>query len=173
MKPANKPWYLPRSCDDEIETISRATDQVPAKTVRSFERLEGYSPAIRECVQEFGEPIVTACLQAGVREPRRIRELVREIWDGARQTTQKRPLLGALDWLLTQAGAQITTKTLIRVLRDSHYYLVPLDPTSEMVDASMETVSNFDMRVTKRDKHRLRLRAGIRAGIKHLWPDME
>lgn len=149
---------------------TRADDKVSEKTVRSFERLENYSPAVRECVFEFGEPIVTACLLAGVKDPRRIRQLVKEIWDGARQPTQRRPLLGSLDWVLMQAGAQISAKTLVRVLRDNCYFLVPMDPTKEMLEASMNTVSNFDVRITKRDKHRLRIRAAIEAGVKHLWP---
>jgi hypothetical protein len=152
---------------------TRADDRVSEKTVRSFERLEQYSPALRECVFEFGEPIVTACLLAGVRESRCIRQLVRDIWEGARQPTQRRPALGSLDWVLIQAGAQINAKTLVRILRNSSHYIVPLDPTVEMLEASMNTVSNFDVRITKRDKHRLRLRAAIHAGVKHIWPDIE
>jgi hypothetical protein len=116
---------------------------------------------------------VTACVLAGVREPRRIRQLVKEIWEGARQPTQRRPTLGALDWLLIQAESPISAKTLIRILRDNSHFLVPIDPTKQMVDASMAEVSNFDLRISKRDKHTRRLQAAMRAGVKHLWPDIE
>lgn len=147
---------------------------VSEKTVKSFARIDQLDPGLRECVHEYGEAIVNACLLAGVREPRRIRQLVREIWEGARQLTQRRPpKLGSLDWVLMQAGAQISAKTLVRILRDNSHYIVPLDPTSQMVEASKNTVSNFDMRLTKTEKHRLRLRAAIAAGVKHIWPDLE
>lgn len=143
------------------------------KTIKSFERVDNMSPALRECVHEFGEPIVNACLQAGVRSPSNIRQLVRDIWEGARQPTQRRQRMGSLDWILAQAGAEISAKTLVRILRDNHHYIVPLEPTNQMVDASMQTVAGFDMRVTKRKKHEMRLRAAIKAGVKHLWPDLE
>lgn len=150
-----------------------AEAQRTAKSVRSFARVDAMSPELRECVHEFGEPIVDACLQAGVRSPRNIRQLVREIWEGPRQIQQRRPKLGTLDWVLQQAGAQISAKTLVRVLRNNDLYIVPKAPTAAMVDASMEEVSNFDVRCTKRTKHARRLQAAILAGIKHLWPDLE
>lgn len=146
---------------------------VSQRTLNSFERVDRLNPAMRACVHEFGEPIVTACVLAGVKDPRRIRQLVREIWDGARQPMQTRPRLGSLDWVLQQAGAQISAKTLIRILRDNSHYLVPLDPSKEMIDASMNTVSGFNMRITKREKHQLRLRAAIEAGVKHIYRDMD
>jgi hypothetical protein len=155
-----------------VETQDRGFT-LPEKTLRSFSRIDAMSPELRACVHEFGEPIVSACLQAGVRRPNVIRQLVREIWAGARQLLQRQPTLGSLDWILTQAGAQISAKTLVRILRDNGHYIVPLDPTAPMVEASMAEVSNFDVRCTKRDKHQRRLRAAIKAGVKHLWPDLE
>ncbi len=148
------------------------SDKISEKTVRSFERVDNLSPALRECVHEFGEATVQACLLAGVRDPRRVRQLIREIWEGARQPMQRRPRLGALDWILIQAGAQISAKTLVRILRENHYYVVPIDPTTPMVEASMAEVSNFDLRMTKREKHARRLRAAIKAGVQHIWPDL-
>ena len=150
----------------------RETDTVSAKTVRSFERIDGMNPDLRKCVHEFGEAIVTACLESGVRDPRNIRSLVNVIWGGARQTIQKPPKLGALDWILIQAGAEINAKTLVRILRDHSHYLVPAFPTTAMINASMAEVSNFDIRCTKEEKHRRRLSAAIKAGVKHLWPDL-
>jgi hypothetical protein len=151
---------------------TRADDKVSRKTVLSFERVDQLNPALRECVHEFGEVTVNACLFAGVRDPRKIRQLIREIWEGARQPTQRRPALGNLDWVLMQAGARISAKTLIRILRDNHHYLVPLDPTTPMLEASMNTIATFDARITKREKHRRRLRAAIEVGARHIWPDV-
>ena len=152
---------------------TRATDKVSRKTLLSFDCVDNMDSETRELVHEFGEPIVTACQLAGVREPRRIRQLVREIWDGARQPTQKRPTLGSLDWILAQSGASISAKTLVRILRDNNHYIVPRDPSVPMIEASMNTVSNFDIKTTKREKHRLRLRAAIEAGVSHIWPDVK
>lgn len=143
------------------------------KTTLSFERIDQMSPELRSVVHEFGEPIVAACVLAGVRQPHRIRQLVREIWEGARALNQTRPRLGSLDWVLLQNGAEISGKTLIRILRDNHHYLVPLDPTKHMIAASMSEVSDFNVRCTKEEKHRRRLRAAIESGVKHLWPDLE
>jgi len=145
---------------------------ISEQTLKSFERLEKMSPDLRECVYEYGEAIVVACLCAGVKDPKNIRQLVREIWEGARQPLQRRKKMGSLDWILMQAGANISAKTLVRILRDNHHYIVPEQPTTQMINASMNTVSNFDQKVTKKDKHALRLRAAIAAGVKHLWPDL-
>ena len=79
-------------------------DAVSKKTVLSFERVDNLTPALRACVHEFSESTVNACLSAGVRDPNRIRQLIKDIWEGARQPTQRRQTLGTLDWVLIQAG---------------------------------------------------------------------
>lgn len=147
-------------------------EDAPYSAVKSFNRIDAMPSDLRGCVHEFGEPIVIACLQAGVSSPARIRQLVTEIWEGARQHKQRRPTLGTLDWVLVQAGAAINAKTLVRVLRANHHFIVPRTPTNEMIDASMREVSGFDVICTKTEKHRRRLRAAIAAGVKHIWPDI-
>jgi hypothetical protein len=139
------------------------TSMLGARRLKALDDADGLPPDIRECVHEFGMPIVTVCLKHGVRDPRHIRELVREIWEGARHIGQRRPPMGALDWVLTQAGAEISAPTLLRVLRDSNYFVVPHDPTRAMLNASMREVSDFSQRITKEEKHRRRLRAAIQA----------
>src|SRR5262249_24608058 len=101
-----------------------------ARTVRSFERVDAMSPALRSCVHEFGDRIVAACLQAGVTSPAHIRTLVHEIWNGARQPNQRRGTLGTLDWLLLQAGAQINARALVGLLAQNRYFILPEMPTS-------------------------------------------
>jgi hypothetical protein len=136
---------------------------VALRRERSFEVVDGMTSGLRECVHEFGLPIVDACLAQGVRDPGAIRELVRAIWEGARHSGQRRPRLGSLDWLLVQAGANISAATLDRVLRDNSHCIAPLNPTAPMIDASLAVCSNFTERVTKREKHRRRLHAALNA----------
>jgi hypothetical protein len=116
---------------------------------------------LRACVHEYGFAIVTACLKHKVSKPAAIRELVREIWTGARQPKQTGGAESTLDWLLIQNDAGISAKTLLRVLADASLVVVPANPNAAMIDASMQTVSGFNMKVTKREKHRLRLQAAI------------
>lgn len=124
---------------------------------------DAMSPDLRACVHEFGFPIVDACLQAGVSMAANIRQLVMEIWAGARQTGQAGGAEGTLDWVLAQAGANINAARLERVLADFNFRIVPAHPTREMLEASMGEVSGFTERVTKTEKHRRRLIAAIKA----------
>jgi hypothetical protein len=39
--------------------------------------------------------------------------------------------------------------------------IVPIDPTRAMIDASLSEVSGFNVRVTKEEKHRRRLKAAL------------
>jgi hypothetical protein len=136
---------------------------VALRRERSFQVVDGMTRGLRECVHEFGLPIVDACLAQGVRDPAAIRELVRAVWEGARHTGQRRPPLGSLDWLLVQAGANISAATLDRVLRDNSYCIAPMNPTAAMINASMRVCSTFSERVTKHEKHRRRLHAALAA----------
>lgn len=120
---------------------------------------------LRACVHEFGLGIVDACRQAGVTNPRRIRVLVREIWAGARQPGQRSTTLGTLDWLLIQAGAEITAERLIWLLGENNMIVCPVEPSREMLDASLATVSGHTVLCTKEEKHRRRLRAALRAAL--------
>lgn len=118
---------------------------------------------LRSCVHEFGYPIVDACRQAGVRQPNRIRQLVLQIWAGARAPYEVSGPEGTLDWVLAQAGANISAARLERVLAAYDLRIIPVTPTREMLDASMAEVSDFTQKITKREKHLRRLRAAISA----------
>jgi hypothetical protein len=136
-----------------------------AKRSKSLEDTDALPPELRECVHEFGLPIVSACAKHGVKSKAAIRELVREIWDGARQTGQSNSAYGTLDWLLIQHGANISAKTLYRVLAEHSLVITTVEPTRSMLAASMAEVSGFTVRCTREEKHRRRLRAALRASI--------
>jgi len=136
------------------------------KIAHSFDEMEHMSADLKECVHEFGYAIVDACRTVGIEQPRHIRHLVHVIWDGARQPLQRRPL-STLDWLLLQAGAEISGARLIGYLAAHGFLVVPREPNIKMVEASMDAVHHMG-RVTKTEKHRNRLRAALKVGAAKL-----
>jgi hypothetical protein len=138
---------------------------ISARRTASLSVVDDLSPGLRSCVHEFGLPIVEACLQSGVREPSKIRFLVKEIWAGARQAAQRGDVYDMLDWLLVQSGTELSVARLRRVLADHHIAIISVEPTRAMLDASLAAVSGFTERVTKEEKHRRRLRAALRAAL--------
>jgi hypothetical protein len=155
------------------------TFTLPERSIRALDETDQMPAALRECVHEFGYAIVHACVQRGVVEPRHIRSLVREIWDGARQPAQRNrigrkysPVLDSLDWILIQAGAGISATTLVRVLWDKGMVIVPNEPGHVMIEASLATVTGGNVICTKPEKHRRRLRAALRAQAQRLWPQL-
>lgn len=147
------------------------------KTRRALSETDVMTPGLRQCVHEFGFAIVTACVESGVTEPAKIRHLVFEIWQGARHGQQKsngqpgaKPL-NFLDWVLTQAGAQINAARLLRVLWQQGFVIVPREPSPIMDTASMDAIKTLGL-LTKQKKHHVRLRAAIMAATKHLWPHL-
>lgn len=149
------------------------TSQEPkARSQRALDATDAMPPGLRECVHEYGYAIVYACRKAGVSKPSAIHELVREIWDGARQPRQKRERLGTLDWLLLQSGAEVNAAGLIRMLANNNLVIINRQPTLAMIGASMKEVANFNLRVTKKEKHRRRLLAAIEAGAEEMLPQI-
>lgn len=150
-------------------------NRLPARVLRALDRTDNMAPEIRACVHEYGYAIVNALLNAGVTQPAQMRNLVREIWEGARQPHQasaerkNRPsFLDKLDWILIQAESKISAVTLVRVLRDNAMVIVALEPSPAMIAASMSTVADHNLRITKTEKHRRRIRAAIEASVKDM-----
>lgn len=150
-----------------LETIEKPDTDVNGYTMSS-KRLEHLASvdamphALRECVHEFGLPIVRSLMKFGITEPRYIREVVREVWLGPRQHGQKSGAMATLDVLL--ARGPVSSKMLLRFLADNNLAVVGISPTRAMLDASMAEVSGGNVRCTREEKHRRRLEAAIRAG---------
>lgn len=160
-------------------SLEREGWSISAQALRSLEMTDGLSPELRSCVHEFGAQIVNTLMQLGIKKPRDIRTIVHSCWMGAREPHQrhglrskKSPVADQLDWLLEQQGAKITAATLLRILNLHGMTIVPNEPGSVMVEASMETVTGHDLVVTKYRKHQLRLRAAIEACSRRLWPQI-
>ncbi len=133
------------------------------KQLRALETVDQMPGDLRRCVHEFGFPIVQAMLGAGVKNPAHIRNLVREVWCGARQHGQGGDVRQSVDVLLSQGILSIAS--LAAFLAANNFLIVTVEPTRAMLDASMAEVANFDTRVTKEEKHRRRLRAALRVGM--------
>ena len=119
---------------------------------------------LRACVHEYGLPVVSVLMKHGVKDPRHIREVAKEFWLGARQTGQKTGAMGSLDVILSQGP--VSSAMLNRFLADNNLVIVSVNPSRAMIDASMEAVSGFNVRVTKEEKHVRRLRAALYAAMK-------
>lgn len=135
---------------------------------KALDEVDRLPPDLRACAHEYGLPIVTVCMKHGVKKASAIHELVREIWTGARQTSQRRVPSSTLDWYFSQAGLDMNTATLLRLLDNQSLIIIPKFATREMIEASIKTIANFDLRLTKHEKHRMRLNAALIAGANHL-----
>lgn len=77
-----------------------------------------------------------------------------------------------LEWLLIQSGSSLSAEGMLRSLMQSGgLVLIPLEPTDNMVDASIEATASMGL-VSKREKHRGRLRVALRASAVRMWPHL-
>jgi hypothetical protein len=150
-----------------------------ASAQRSLEMTDRFPPALRKCVHEFGSQIVQVLIQNGVTKPNNIRDIVHACWKGAREANQRSivangasAVVNELDWLLEQNGSRLTAATLLRVLKSNGMVIVPFEPSDLMITASMTTVSGHDLTVSKYTKHKMRLKRGIEAVARKLWPQV-
>jgi len=161
----------------EIRTDSKPGDMIGRRAQRALDETDNMHGPLRQCVHEYGYAVVNSFRLAGVTEPRMIHQVMREIWEGPRQPTQRtgkkghRPMLQKLDVLLIQAECTISAATLVRFLWDQNLIIVPREPTQAMVDASIDAVSRMGL-VSKTEKHRGRLRFALRAAVETFWPHL-
>lgn len=155
---------------------------VPERVHRALEATDAMPAELRQCVHEYGFAIVSTLLQVGITKPSVIRSIVHSIWCGARSQSasqrfghggksQPSAVLGQLDWLLLQNGAQISAVTLVRVLWMSGMVIVPREPNEPMVRASIEATARMGL-VSKSEKHKGRLKAALQAAAERLWPHL-
>ena len=158
-----------------VTTIRRNLLEVPQGGT-PYDVVDRLPAAYRALVHEFGMSMVNDFVIAGVGDPKTIRRLIAVVRRGAREINNKRPpniatapALNALDVVLTQMGAGIPGRAVAGALRDLDYLILPISPTKVMIAASMATVANHDVRVTKEGKHERRLQAALRAADREMW----
>jgi hypothetical protein len=138
-------------------------EKIGKKRLDQIDEVDRMSPPIRACVHDFGYPIVKTFLKFGCQNPTMIREVVREILFGVRDGGQKTSAYDALEFVLSRGPVNV--HQLLCILEENGLALVPANPTRAMLEASEAEVSGGTVRITKRDKHRLRLTAALRAGM--------
>lgn len=116
------------------------------KIVARMNRIDALPKGVRELIHEFGYTVVNAFLDQKVTNPASIKHLILQVQRGSLDTGNGKS---------SQNGRVMVA--------------IPSEPTPEMIFASMATVSGNDVIVDKYEKHKLRLRAAIKAGTsKHL-----
>ena len=141
----------------------RVGDTLSKKRREQIDEVDMMPPAIRACVHDYGYPIVKTFLKFGCHNPTMIREVVREILFGVRDGAQKRTAYDALEFVLSRGPVNV--HQLLCILEENNLALVPANPTRAMLEASEAEVSGGNLRITKREKHRRRLVAALRAGM--------
>lgn len=132
--------------------------------------IDGVSTDARALVHEFGYSVVRAFDEAGIRNPKIIRNLIYAVWIGAREPGNKpaaaspqvfRALNAAWPHLQNAEGMH---GFLCGVLK---YTVAPILPSRAMINASMAEMGRHAV-VSKEQKHRLRLQAALRAQAEYL-----
>lgn len=148
------------------------------KAHRALEATDDMPSQYRLLVHEFGTEIVNEFRQCGVSDPRKILRLVVASWNGARnlsnrtgKNTKVSAPVATLDWLMIQAGAQISAMTLLAMLHKNGWAVAPYTASAAMIRASM-SVDLTDRVVSKHEKHQARLRAAMNAASRELWPHL-
>jgi hypothetical protein len=120
---------------------------VPIEKIRArMDRIDAMPADIRALIHEYGLTVVQAFVDQGVTKATGIRHLIQQV---ARGSVEPGTSAGSKGW----------------VQSNRNMVVVPLEPTPAMIEASMATVSGHDVVVDKYEKHRLRLRAAIKAGM--------
>jgi hypothetical protein len=115
------------------------------KIVARMSYIDGLPKDVRELVHEYGFTVVKAFLDQKITKASAIRHLIDTVRTGSIDPG-------------TGAGG-------VGMVGGRAMCAVPIEPTPAMIAASMATVANHDMLVSKEEKHRLRLRAAIKAGM--------
>lgn len=143
----------------------KAANLLPNDGRASCDVVDCLPASTRALVHEFGYSTVRAFDMAGIRDPRVVRRLVHAVWLGAREPGNSpagmpvRPFIKSLDAAWPHLR---NAQAMIEFMRTLSIVPAPLEPSPAMVEASMAEMGKHAI-VSKEMKHRLRLRAAIRA----------
>lgn len=98
----------------------------------------------RALVHEYGLCVVNALRESGIVKARNAKHIVETVLDELSPTRGSSSRQGA-----AHSGRLVT---------------IPCEPTESMIAASLATVSTFDEKITKHEKHKRRLQAAILVG---------
>lgn len=146
--------------------MAMAESRLSHRALRALDETDAMVGELRECVHDYGLPIVQACLQAGVREARHIRHIVGACWANAvGQPNGRRGMAASIDALLLRNGGVTTADQLAALLRAQGAAMLPVAVDSRMVRASMQ---HGTLRTER--EHLLGIGAALRAAAEDHWP---
>lgn len=141
--------------------------------------VDSLPPDIRAVVHDYGQTRVRFCLQAGITDGKTIRNLLASLLLGSPDGTNRTHKIGAnrietaIDSILLGLGAPAVARELVTTLRrNGGLTIIPLEPTPIGIDASLGALDRIGY-VTREQKHKIRLRAAVRATDRHLWEGVE
>lgn len=147
--------------------------EISALRLDHLKRVDALPAQLRECVHDFGFPIVNAFMECGVRSPAKIRQLIGIVLSGIRERSQSGKngsgLKHVVDDLLIQSGSGMTAKGFASVLRINNVLIIPAAPNKAMIEASIDAVDWSQGKISKSDKHSRRLNAALHAGARAHW----
>jgi len=153
--------------------MGKIYDLIGSRRREALDRVDMMPPALRQCVHEFGLPIVEAFIQAGVTSPGAIRNIVRMCWVSAQGTGSegRGGVERSIDAMLLREGGAPSALSLASLLRHMNSAILPMSPTDAMVDASIRETSRHGL-MSKEMKHRVRLHAALRQAAHQHWPTL-
>lgn len=126
------------------------------KRVNRMNEIDGLSPDLRELIHEFNWRMVKAFLDAGVTDARQIKHLIRCVVEGAASYSgSNMNPIGSLR-LSTEAAMELALREDLVVCE--------INPRDQVIQASMDAVLPYvpgTPLLTKREKHRIRIRAAL------------
>ena len=141
---------------EAMELPEALLDRYQVKRVNRMNEIDRLPADIRALVHEFNWTMIHPFLKAGIRDARQIRHLIRCVVHGAASHNGKnlppiRPL-------------RLSADTEMELALREDLAVCEINPSDQMVQASMDAVLPYvpgTPLLTKREKHRIRLRAAL------------
>ncbi len=142
-----------------MEFPDQLLNRFDIKRQQRMAEIDRLSPALRELVHEFNWNMVKAFLDNGVRDPKKIRHLIRAVSSGAASYGSGRQFGEG-------ASMKISNETSMELSLRHDLVLSWVVPTDAMVRASMDAILPYvpgTPLLSKAEKHRIRLAAALKA----------
>jgi hypothetical protein len=126
------------------------------KRINRMSEIDRLPADIRALVHEFNWTMIKPFLEAGVRDARRIRHLIRCVVQGAASYNGSS--------LNPVKSMRLSTEATMELALRDDLVACEINPSDQMVQASMDAVLPYvpgTPLLTKREKHRIRLRAAL------------
>lgn len=131
-------------------------ERYQVKRVNRMNEIDNLPADIRALVHEFNWTMINPFLKAGIRDARQIKHLIRCVVQGAASYNGSS--------LNPIASLRLSTETTMELSLREDLVVCEINPSDQVVQASMDAVLPYvpgTPLLTKREKHRIRLRAAL------------